>query len=151
MRSVSLITAGVAGLAVCLAACQAPTSPTTIVNPSADDIRAHRAVWASHGLTNYSYTYEFSAFNAFADQPIRLQVRQDTVRAAVLVTTGKSLEPAYFPTVDALFDLALAAANRDSLRLVAFDPTLGYPVRLQIAANPDALSSVRASTLLSIW
>ena len=151
MKPLTLIRRCVALLAGSLIACHAPTSPGAIViaNPTPGQILAQRTVWAAHGLTDYAYTYEFHAFNAFADQTIRLGVRQDTVRSAVLMATGRVLAPPpdFFPTIDALFDLALADATAGSLRLIAFDPALGYPVHIQIAANPDALQGVEASAL----
>jgi Family of unknown function (DUF6174) len=130
-----------------LIACHAPTSPTTVLDPGPGDILAHRALWASHGLLDYSYTYEFSAFNAFANQPLRLQVHEDTVRSAVLMATGRPVEATYLPTINRLFDLALTAATDHSLQVIAFDPALDYPVRMRFAALPDALSSLEASSL----
>ena len=149
MKPLTLIRRCVALLAGPLFACHAPTSPSAVIaNPTPGQILAQRAVWAAHGLSDYAYTYEFHAFNAFADHPIRLGVRQDTVRSAVLTATGRILAvPDYFPTVDKLFELALADATAGSLRVIAFDPALGYPVHMQIAANPDALQSVEASAL----
>ena len=129
-------------LGVLALACSNPTAPT-----SARSILAHRAVWVGQRLTNYSYTYQFHAFNAFADQPLRLEVRQDTVRSVVVLATGESIPPAYFPTVDALFDRALGAAQSGSLTRIAFDPVRGYPTLLGYVANPDALQSQQASTL----
>ena len=150
MKPVTFIRWCIALLAGPLVACHAPTSPSGIItNPTPDQIVAQRAVWASHGLTDYSYTYEFFAFNAVAFQPIRLGVRQDTVRSAVLIATGRALVPVptYFPTIDKLFDLALEVATAGSLRVIAFDPALRYPVHMEITAPPDALSGVEASAL----
>ncbi len=150
MKPLTFIRWCVALLAGPLVACHAPTSPSpfVIANPTPGHILARRAVWAAHGLTDYAYTYEFHALNALADQTIRLGVHQDTVRSAVLVATGRALAPPpYFPTINKLFDLALADATAGSLRVIAFDPALGYPVHMQITANPDALQSVEASAL----
>lgn len=150
MKPLTLIRRCVALLAGPLIACHAPTSPSAIViaNPTRGQILAQRAVWAAHGLTDYAYTYEFHAFNAWADQAIRLGVRQDTVRSAVLMATGQVLAPPTgFPTIDKLFDLALTDATAGTLRVIAFDPVLGYPVQMQITAIPDALSWVEASAL----
>jgi uncharacterized protein DUF6174 len=129
-------------LAVLALACSNPAAPTSV-----QSILAHRAVWVGQGLTNYSYTYQFHAFNAFADQPLRLEVRQDTVRSVVVLATGQSISPAYFPTIDALFDRALGTAQNGSLTRIAFDAVRGYPTLLAYAAVPDALSSQQASAL----
>ena len=148
MRSITFVNVCVAVIGSSLVGCHAPTSPPSIVNPTPNDVLAYRVMWASHNLTNYSYIYEFQAFNAYAGHPIRLEVQGDTVRSAVLVETGQPIQPAvYFPTIDAMFDRALAAATNDSLEQISFDPALDYPVRMLFLANPDALSSVQASAL----
>ena len=133
----------VAALALTFVACSTPTSP------SSDDILAHRARWASHHLSDYVYTYEFSAFNAFADRAIRVEVHGDTVRSAVVVSTGQSLDASFVPTIDQLFDQALANAGH-SLRAITFDRALAYPAHMAFAGPPDALSDVQASALQAL-
>ena len=132
----------VGSLAALILGCSSPTGPTSVQN-----ILAHRAVWKGQGFANYSYTYQFEAFNAFANRPLRLEVRQDTVRSVVVLATGQNIVPTYFPTIDALFDRALDAAQNGSLTRIAFDPVRGYPTLLAYAAIPDALSSQQASAL----
>ncbi len=114
---------------------------------SVQTVLEHRAMWEAQGLTSYSYTYEFWAFNRFAGQPLRLEVRADTVRSVVVVATGEVVDPRYFPTINSLFERALAAARDGSLTTVTFDRQRGYPTGLGYAAVPDALSSERASAL----
>lgn len=132
----------VAGSVAAVLACSNPTEPTSVLN-----ILAHRAEWTNQQLANYSYTYQFAAFNAFAYQPLRVEVRQDTVRSVVVLATGDTITATYFPTIDALFDRALAAAQNGSLTRIAFDPERSYPTLLDYAAIPDALSSQQASAL----
>jgi hypothetical protein len=131
----------VGSLAASILACSSPT------DPSAPNILAHRAVWNSQNLVNYSYTYEFHAFNSLADQPLRVAVRQDTVRSVVVLATGDSIPPNFFPTIDALFDQALQGMQNGSLTRITFDPVRGYPTSLGYAALPDALSAQQASDL----
>ena len=131
--------------ALAVLACSSPTGPASI-----QSILAHRALWENQRLANYSYTYQYHAFSAVADQPLRLEVRQDTVRSVVVLATGENIPPAYFPTIDALFDRALAAAQNRSLTRIAFDAVRGYPTLLDYAAVPDALSSQQASALQSL-
>lgn len=132
----------VGSLAILAVGCSTPTGPTPV-----QGILAHRAAWQAQHLVNYSYTYEFYAFNALANQPLRLVVRQDTVRSVIVVATGDSIPPTYFPTIDALFDRALAAEQNGSLTGIAFDPARSYPTHLRYAALPDALSSQQASAV----
>lgn len=129
-------------LAAFIAACSSSTGPTSVLN-----IRAHQAAWNGQKFMNYSYTYEFSAFNALANQPLRLEVRQDTVRSVVVLATGDSIDATYFPTIDALFAQALTAELDGSLTHIEFDAVLGYPTRIPYSAVPDALSSQQASAL----
>jgi hypothetical protein len=104
-------------------------------------------MWNSQRLANYSYTYQFAAFSALAYQPLRVEVRQDTVRSVVVLATGESIVPTYFLTIDALFDRALGAAQNGSLTRIDFDSARSYPTLLAYAAVPDALSSQQASAL----
>ena len=108
-------------------------------------ITAHRAQWQAQNLKDYSFTYQFWAFNRFAGQPLRLEVRDDTVRSVLVVATGEIVSPAYFPTIEGLFDRALAAAKSGSLRRVAFDAVRGFPTHLGYATVPDGLQSQDAS------
>lgn len=126
-----------------LIACSNPTSSVL----SVPIVLQHRAVWEAQHLTSYSYTYQFWAFNRFAGQPLKLEVRADTVRSVVVLATGEIVDPKYFPTINGLFERALAAARDGSLRTVTFDPQRGYPTVLGYAALPDALSSEGASDL----
>ena len=139
----------IAPVLIVMSACANPTAPGTAPGsiPSFQSIIAHRALWRAQNLTDYSYTYQFWAFNRFAGQPLQLEIRDDTVRSVVVVATGDSINPAYFPTIEALFDRALAAAKDRSLRRVAFDPVRGFPTHLGYATVPDGLSSQEASDL----
>jgi hypothetical protein len=130
----------VGGLAAFIVACSSPTGPA-----SQRSILAHRALWNDQNLTSYSYTYQFNAFNAFANQPLRVEVRQDTVRAVVVVASGDTLSPTGFPTIDVLFDRALHASENGSLTRISFDPGRGFPTLLGYESIPDALSSEQAS------
>jgi hypothetical protein len=125
-----------------MVACSSPTGPA-----SQQSILAHRARWNAQNLTSYSYTYQFSAFIATANQPLRVEVRQDTVRSVVVVASGDTLSPVGFPTIDALFDRALHAAENGSLTRIAFDPRRGFPTLLGYDAIPDVLSSEQASAV----
>ena len=135
--------AAMACLAIFLAACSNPSSPRV----SVQTVLAHQAIWRGQGLHNYSYTYEFVAFNRFANQPLQIDVRQDTVRSVVVLARGENLDPTHFPSIDGLFEQALGAAQNGSLTHIAFDPARGYPTVLGYQALPDALSSQQATDL----
>ena len=135
----------VASLAALILACSSSTGPASV-----ESVIVHQAMWKDQKLTNYSYTYQFRAFNAFANQPLRLEVRGDTVRSVIILATGDSIDPTYFPTIDAIFDRALHAAQNGSLTRIAFDPVRSYPTLIDYEAFPDALSFEQVSGLESL-
>jgi len=136
----------VCSLAWLILACASPTGPTSV-----HDILAHRAVWDSQRLADYSYTYQtFGGFLSHPPGPLQIEVRGDTVRAVVDLATGDSLVATYLPTIDALFDRALAAAENGSLTGIVFDRVRGYPTRLDYAAVPDKAQSEQASSVQPI-
>ena len=111
MRSFRLRIAVIAAVSGSVVMCREPTRVPA--PPSLAEIMAHRAVWDSYHISDYSYVYQFDgAFNVLANQPIQIQVRADTVRAAMLVATGETLTDLRdLPTIRGLFDRAVAAAG----------------------------------------
>jgi hypothetical protein len=126
-------------------ACGEPTAP------SLDEVIAHHASWSTHGLTKYSYVYgETGYFICCTEgQQIRLVVINDVVTSAVFVATGQPVpgSPSGFPTIDALFERAVRAAEATALSAIAYDPVFDYPTRMDLAGPPDASGSVFASDL----
>lgn len=135
----------VALVVLALAACTNSTapSPTTIL------VQLNH--WSTQGLTNYTYVYEETGYFICCAEgkEITLTVRNDSVVAAMITATGQSVPPAGFPTIDGLFDRALAAERAGKLALIEFDPTFGYPVRMDFSGPPDASGLVFASHLAS--
>src|SRR2546430_12518236 len=86
------------------------------------DIRAQRTMWNSQRPTDYTYDYELDGFFiSYAGQPLRLEVRADTVRTATFIASGRPLAGVSgLPTIDALFDQAQAAAQAGSLKAGAY-------------------------------
>jgi hypothetical protein len=126
---------------VALPACSTLTSLALV------DVNRHRAAWDAQGLTDYSYVYELDGFFInYAGKAIRLEVRQDTVRSAVVIATGDTLA-GHWPTIDDLFDEAAAAVDGGTLRAITYDAALGYPTRMDIAGPADGAGSVLASQL----
>ena len=113
------------------------------------DLEAERAAWTTHHLTRYAYVYETTGFLInTSGRPIRLVVVNDSVASAQDMTTDSLLPAASaFPTLDALFDQAEAALAAGALRAITFDPTFGYPSRMDLAGPPDASGSILASNL----
>lgn len=137
------IRAVVGGLAcAALASCDNSSSV-----PSVAEIQQHQAAWASHHLTRYAYRYMTSGyFISWDGQLMRLVVLGDTVRSAQFVATNDSVPGAAgLPTIDRLFQQAIAARENGALLAADFDTTLGFPTRLVFDGPPDASGSVTAS------
>ncbi len=123
---------------------------TKVTGPSTQVVEQARAAWDAHNLSSYAYVYEATGFlSALSGHQIRLVVLNDTVRSAMDITTGDSAvsNVASFPTIDGLFDGALAAIAVKSLASIAFDPTYSYPTRIDILGAPDATGTILASNL----
>ena len=87
-------------LAAFALACSSSTAPTSV-----QSILSHQAEWTDLHLTSYSYTYQFHAFNAFADQPLRgfalrTRERYDGTRVR------RHSEPAFCSTAQVLNQIA---------------------------------------------
>lgn len=131
------------GLLTGLASCR--SSPTA---PSVSDIQRAEAEWRTHNLTRYAYRYETTGgFSALDGQAIRLVVLGDTVRSAQFVATNDSVPVAFLPTIDALFVLAITRCEEGRLVAAQFDPTFGYPTRLQTSGPADAAGVILASNV----
>ncbi len=142
MRLLSAVSAALP-LLLCAACNDAPAA----VRPG--DILQERAIWAAHHLSRYTYVYEITGFfTNVSGRPIRLVVLNDSVVGAQDLATDSILPvTGAFPTVDGLFAQAIAAQVAGSLTAIAFDSTLGFPVRMDLAGPPDAAGSVLASNV----
>jgi hypothetical protein len=127
-----------------LAACE--QAPTAVSLP---DVLQERAAWRAHHLTRYAFVYEVTGFFInISGHPIRLVVRADTVRSATDMTTGDSVPGAAgFPTLDGLYDRAIAALSSRTLTAITYDATFSFPTRMDFAGPPDASGSILASGL----
>lgn len=139
MRTITLLF----GL-ITLVACSDSSGPT------ASQIRAEQARWHGKFIRDYQYLYHQAGFyNPIAGKVILVNVIGDTVRAASDTLTGDSIPIAWgvIPTMDGLFNLAIAASDNGSLTAIRFDAALGHPIRIDIAGPPDAGGSIFVSNL----
>ncbi|MEO8201774.1 MAG: DUF6174 domain-containing protein [Gemmatimonadota bacterium] len=118
--------------------------------PSVLDLQESRARWAHLHLTTYVYDFGMTGFfNNMSGHVFHVTVREDTVRSAVDLATGDSLPllQAGVPTIDALFEQAIAARNSGTLSDIQFDPIMRYPHVISLMGPPDASGSLAASHL----
>jgi hypothetical protein len=138
---------------VLLAGCGSKASPAApSTPPSVDAILAHRVIWVAHAPSHYSYQWTSAcSFCGLNGVPIQLEVRADTVRTATFAQTGKPVPGSYvfFPSVDALFDLALVRLGERRLVAIVFDPQWGYPARMDFT-GADISGSLSATELESL-
>ena len=90
-----------------------------------------------------------TGFNiSIVGRPIRLVVLNGVVNSAQDMTTDSLLPvSAAFPTLDGLFDQAQAALAAGTLTAIAYDSTLDFPSRMDLAGPADASGSIFASSL----
>ncbi len=130
-------------LAAILAACGSGTTAPV-------DVAARRAHWDAFHFHDYSYVYfQTGFFINYTGHQVRVIVHGDSVVALRDPTTGDSLpwSPQFFPTIDQLFNRAMAAEEAGQLGGITYDPTYGYPTRVDFSGLPDASGSVFASEL----
>ena len=131
-------------LSLLTAGCSASTGPDRW------DVPVQRAEWHAQGITNYEYDYLVTGFFInYAGKPIRITVRNGEVQSAVFVADSEPMpQPATFlPTVDELFDRAVAASSAGALTGISFDPRLHFPTEMDLAGPPDASGSLFVSDL----
>lgn len=117
---------------------------------SVQQIQAEQTRWHGHFIRDYQYLYAQTGFNtALSNRTFRVIVLGDTVRAVNDTVTGDSIPVAWdaVPTVDGLFDAARAGVGNGSVTSITFDPSLGYPRRIDFTGPPDVGGSIFASNL----
>lgn len=122
----------VAGLA-----CEAPTAPG-----ERDSLEAARARWRALGSQSYTYEVNRSCFCLLGGRRMTVTVQAGAVTAAEFQDSGTGVEAAllsYVPTVADLFDLIEDALDRNaSYFSAAYDPSYGYPTRIEIDYSSSA-------------
>jgi hypothetical protein len=112
-----------------------------------DELRDRQTQWESHGVAAYQYAYQ-KFCDCHRDEPPQtfVTVRDGSVTEVYHLHSDSPREvPAragsleLYWTIGDLFGLMHAALERDSLLLVAFDVDHGFPTRLFIDYDADAI------------
>jgi Family of unknown function (DUF6174) len=99
----------------------------SLSEPTASQLAAARAVWATNGYTSYQFTITMDCFCG-VNGPIRATVVDDSLVSATLVASGESINPQWVSTVKDLFDfIDRGLTNHADVLRVTYDPNLGYP------------------------
>ena len=113
--------------ALLLAACggDSTTAP-------ANHLGEQRALWASQGLTDYTFDVVRICYCQFVAD-VRVTVKDGVITGVTELASEVARDPETFRTIDGLFDLVQDAYARDAHEVqVEFDPSRGYPTRIWI-------------------
>ena len=113
--------------ALLLAACggDSTTAP-------ANHLGEQRALWASQGLTDYTFDVVRICYCQFVAD-VRVTVKDGVITGVTELASEVARDPELFRTIDGLFDLVQDAYARDAHEVqVEFDPGRGYPTRIWI-------------------
>ena len=113
--------------ALLLAACggDSTTAP-------ANHLGEQRALWASQGLTDYTFDVVRICYCQFVSD-VRVTVKDGVITGVTELASEVARDPELFRTIDGLFDLVQDAYDRDAHEVqVEFDPGRGYPTRIWI-------------------
>ncbi len=97
------------------------------------EVAQQRRQWERLGIDAYEYDLTIFCFCAHVD-PVRVQVRADTVFSAILVETGVPVEESFRArTINELFDIIEDAVAQEADQLdVEYDEAFGYPSRIYV-------------------
>jgi hypothetical protein len=144
-RLVRLITAcvAIAGAAACsndsptadINAQQALTLGDTITGSGQlAELQQHRAAWLLRRIDDYRFQLQMSCFcGAEITRPVVIEVRGGAITKVEDLATGRPVtDLSAYPTITKLFDAAIDERVRGGSVSVAYDGTLGIPVRLEL-------------------
>jgi hypothetical protein len=137
-------------IAASLVACDGSRSLSSTDRVS---LTEHEQQWDARGFHSYAFDYSESSLGRSSN--VHIVVQDDTVATVVDTDTGQPPEtPMSWPTIDALFGEANAAATQDGVRLnLTYDDRYGYPTLLSISStqnNPGGGFVARVSNLQPI-
>ena len=98
------------------------------------ELQEHRAAWASHGIDDYRFQLQISCFcGGQITRPVVIEVRGGSIaKVQDLETRNAVADVSLYPTITKLFDLAIAERSAGGYVSVAYDRTLGIPMRLEV-------------------
>lgn len=119
-------------------ACEAPTGPADRTN-----LAAARALWNARGGPAYSFKVNRACECVLGGRLMTVTVINGAVTAAEDLGSGSTVDRAlltYVLTVPDLFDLIQDGLDRKAAYLaVSYDPTYGYPTRIEIDYSVNAV------------
>lgn len=129
-------------IAVCVAGCESPLSPSEVRTLAQAEAR-----WAARGFEDYAIEMRQVCFCPPAvTQWVRVEVRAGHVDRVIVVETGAEVLPAelvYFHTVEQAFNSIRQANHEDWLEDVVaeYDRVLGFPIRVDFIPQRGILDA----------
>jgi uncharacterized protein DUF6174 len=114
---------------------QAITAGDTVTGSGdLSELQAHRAAWLAHGIDDYRFQLQISCFcGGQITRPVVIEVRGGAITKVQDLETGNAVpDMSAYPTITKLFDGAIAERSGGGYVSVAYDRTLGIPVRLEV-------------------
>jgi hypothetical protein len=98
------------------------------------ELQQHRAAWLLRKIDDYRFQLQISCFCRSAiTRPVVIEVRGGTVTKVEDLETGTAVsDVSAYPSITKLFDAAIDERSRGGSVSVAYDRTLGIPVRLEV-------------------
>jgi hypothetical protein len=98
------------------------------------ELRERRAAWLAHGIDDYRFQLQISCFcGAQITRPVVIEVRGGAIATVQDLETGNPVaDVSAYRTITKLFDAAIAERSGGGYVSVAYDRTLGIPVRLEV-------------------
>ena len=95
------------------------------------DVLRQRAVWASHGITNYRFQFQQGCFcDPITSSRVSITVADGAISSVRDVHADTLVSASFwtrFKTIDQLFDIVLRAENEADRLDVEYDSQYGYP------------------------
>jgi len=98
------------------------------------ELQQRRAAWLLRAIDDYRFQLQISCFcGAEITRPVVIEVRGGAIAKVEDLETGRAVPAvAAYPTITKLFDAAIGERSRGGSVSVAYDRTLGIPVRLEV-------------------
>jgi hypothetical protein len=132
---------GLLSVALLGAGCYSPTDGSSLPRTERERLERNQALWRAQGYTSYRFEYRHHCFCAPAvTDPVIIVVRGGAIVSINSVAGGAPVPPERFEqylTVEALFALARQALGEAASATIDYDPTFGYPTRLDVDWRRD--------------
>jgi uncharacterized protein DUF6174 len=117
-----------------LAAACGTTGPTDDLDRERQRLEQARGQWRAQNIVDYQYTFRRSCFcTPESREPAVVTVRAGSIVSVESVATGAPQDPAFYFTIEGLFDLLDEAIDQEAARVSAsYHSGLGYPTTAYI-------------------